>query len=41
MPTGAIEVMTENIEILSDIPNALPFLPSSKNLNVNIVLLIY
>ena len=30
MPTGAIEVQVESLEVLNDIPSPLPFSPSSK-----------
>ena len=35
MSTGSVEVQVEKIEVLNDIPNDLPFLPSSKNLKVS------
>ena len=38
MLTGAIEIKIEKMEILNDIPDDLPFLPSSKKLNASFIL---
>ena len=35
MVTGAIEIKIDKMELLSDIPEDLPFLPSSKKLNAS------
>ena len=38
MLTGAIEIKMEKMEILNDIPDDLPFLPSSKMLNASFII---